>query len=332
MTKYDDVDWHFDSASEAGHEENAFAHIGLYLGWLIRRDLHNPEMFTDDEVVGVKAGSNSGSDLADNADGKLVSALMTSDGDAFSAWYYDRYLSDFEEAFGGADDYSIADDDANRATIENVLDRRLEEWNTGCRPKPEPAASPPEMPDLSRVAITIGGIDLMDELDDEQRAHMEAMLAHAHEQGWQILEPPPPPHEAPELEALIPSDLAPKLELSSRTGSQWRSSRLNRVLKAVGVRGTEAMVVVGMGGRGDQGVTAAIYGIPGRPAEALADHVSALTKQPGMKCETRVVAGRTVLWCVRPEFILAGWARDEMIVVVGVSDDATLERVVSRLP
>src|SRR5690349_15012547 len=43
VTSYDRIDWHLDSAIAAGQpEENAFAHIGLYLAWLIRHDLHDP--------------------------------------------------------------------------------------------------------------------------------------------------------------------------------------------------------------------------------------------------------------------------------------------------
>ncbi len=63
--KYDDVDWHIDGAIEAGQpEEQAFAHIGLYLSWLIRHDMHNPPMFPREHVASLKRGAMTGSDLA----------------------------------------------------------------------------------------------------------------------------------------------------------------------------------------------------------------------------------------------------------------------------
>ena len=40
MTVYDKLDWHLDAALSAGKpEENAFSHIGLYLGWLVRNEV-----------------------------------------------------------------------------------------------------------------------------------------------------------------------------------------------------------------------------------------------------------------------------------------------------
>ncbi|MEJ7803359.1 MAG: hypothetical protein WKH68_08315 [Candidatus Limnocylindria bacterium] len=48
-TAYDKLDYHVDGALQAGQpEERAFTHIGLYLAWLIRHDLHNPELVRDD--------------------------------------------------------------------------------------------------------------------------------------------------------------------------------------------------------------------------------------------------------------------------------------------
>ena len=82
---YDRLDWHLDSAIEAGQPpENAFTHIGLYLAWLIRRQLHAPEVFPAGHVAAVKAGEMTGSDLADDVDGKLLESIMTAEGRAFS--------------------------------------------------------------------------------------------------------------------------------------------------------------------------------------------------------------------------------------------------------
>jgi hypothetical protein len=56
------------------HEgESAFAHIGLYLPWLIRHDMIKPEFFADEDVAEVKAGTMTGSDLQSDVDSKLFS-------------------------------------------------------------------------------------------------------------------------------------------------------------------------------------------------------------------------------------------------------------------
>ena len=41
MATYDKLDWPYDAAVAAGQPpENAFTHIGIYLAWLVRNDLH----------------------------------------------------------------------------------------------------------------------------------------------------------------------------------------------------------------------------------------------------------------------------------------------------
>jgi hypothetical protein len=84
-TKYDDVGYHAGPAEEAGQpREYAFTHIGLYLAWLIRHDLHDPRGFPPEHIEAVKRGEMTGSDLADDIDWKLLSDSMTSEGAAFS--------------------------------------------------------------------------------------------------------------------------------------------------------------------------------------------------------------------------------------------------------
>lgn len=66
------LDWHYDSAVEAGQPpENAFTHIGFYLAWLIRHDLHDAKFFPGAHVAAVKSGEMTGSDLSD--DGRIIS-------------------------------------------------------------------------------------------------------------------------------------------------------------------------------------------------------------------------------------------------------------------
>jgi hypothetical protein len=62
MAAYDKLDWHYDAAVEAGQPgENGFTHIGIYLAWLIRHDLHDPDSFPADHVEAIKRGKMTGS-------------------------------------------------------------------------------------------------------------------------------------------------------------------------------------------------------------------------------------------------------------------------------
>ncbi|MCA1570346.1 MAG: hypothetical protein LC798_08540 [Chloroflexi bacterium] len=81
MTIYDRLDWHVDTAVSSGQPpENAFIHIGFYLAWLIRHDLHDPRHFPPEHVDAVKQGDMTGSDLADDIDAKLTSLDLNAEG------------------------------------------------------------------------------------------------------------------------------------------------------------------------------------------------------------------------------------------------------------
>lgn len=85
MTLYDKLDWHAGSAVENGQpEEHGFAHIGLYLRWLVLHDLHDRSFIPDDHAAAVAAGDMTGSHLADDIDTKLGSWVMTREGAGFS--------------------------------------------------------------------------------------------------------------------------------------------------------------------------------------------------------------------------------------------------------
>jgi hypothetical protein len=125
---YDKLDWQFDSAVSAGQPpENAFTHIGFYLAWLIRHDLHNPNFLPAEHVEAVKRGEMTGSDLADDIDMQLVSDVMNREGRAFSDARYGAYATEYGEVFENLPDYSVVDDEANYRRAEELLDRQYAE-------------------------------------------------------------------------------------------------------------------------------------------------------------------------------------------------------------
>ena len=204
MTSYDRLDWHLDSALAAGQPpEQAFTHIGLYLAWLIRRDLHDPAALPDTHIQAVKDGVMTGSDLSDDIDSKLISHVMSADGAAFSGARYATSVTEYGTLFD-------------------------ELWIADGRPAPADGSAPQAKAELP----TTGSYVMFP--PDFSQAEIDAFLAdYPGGQIDQISLPPPDtdrPRVSPELEGLIPTDLIPSSDVSSARASEWRSSLLNRAL------------------------------------------------------------------------------------------------------
>jgi hypothetical protein len=314
VTLYDELDWHYDTAIEAGQpEENAFTHIGLYLAWLIRHDLHDPDLIPRHHSDALKRGEMTGSDLADDIDGKLVGDVMTPEGQAFSDAVYQRYLADYATAFGNVPEYGVADDAAAYARIEPFIDRLYAEWVASGGPL---AAAGPD-----------ADVDFTPPLDDQDIAAFESAVSVVPPLG-----PDDKPHEAPELERLLPTDLTdPPLETWSVSASGWGSSLLKHALTRLEVSPGDAVVVVGIGGHGEKTLTITLYAVPDVPADRLTEEFElVISLPPKGEWGVRQIAGKSVQWAAGSEFTVAIWARDGL--VVHVAGDATeVERAATRL-
>ncbi len=320
---YDRLDWHADSAIEAGQPpENAFTHIGLFLAWLIRHDLHDAHSFPAAHIAALKAGEMTGSDLADDVDGKLVAAIMAPEGQAFSDARYAAYTTAFESEFGTEEPYSVADDEAARARIEPAIDRLYDDWVAAGRPQTEldsksPTSRSDERPMPDEFAM---------------RQMQESMDRIATELAAAGIQPPPRPHATTDLESLIPADLTdPPMELTSVTGVAWGSSLLRRSLKRLDVRPADTFVVNGMGGSGEETLVVILFSVPGIEAERLLAEFRTVIFLPRGAWQTRPVAGREVAWMTIPEFSTAFWAKDGLVVQVSGRADV-VEAAITRLP
>lgn len=137
--------WHVDAAVAARQPvRNAFTHIGLYLAWLIRRDLVDETAFDRDRLRLVREGVLSGTDLMDDVDEKLVSALMTQEGQEFSDARYDEYLRKYERTFADVTEYGVEEDGETSATVSALLDEMFSAWLAAGRPTalPHPPVRP----------------------------------------------------------------------------------------------------------------------------------------------------------------------------------------------
>ena len=331
MTSYDRIDWHIDSAIAAGQrEENAFTHIGLYLAWLIRHDLHDPTFFPSDHIEAVKRGEMTGSDLADDIDGKLIGQDMNAEGRAFSDARYEAYLGEYGELFDDLPEYGLEDGPAAYGKVEPLLDRMYAEWVAGGRQGP-PARTDPVI-EVEDFPPTSSMIMVPDGLDQQQLDKLLAYLPG----DVQVLASDavgPRSHVAPELEALIPPDLtSPPMDVESDPASGWGSSLLTRALKRLGIASKDAVVVHGMGGGGEATLTVTIYGVPGVDAVRLSSEFrSVIFRLPGTDWEERSVEGRQVTWASGKEFTVAFWTRDGMVIHVTGQPDAVLAAI-GRLP
>ena len=326
---YDRLDWHFDSAIAAGQPpENAFTHIGLYLAWIIRHDLHEGRYFPAEHVTAVKSNEMTGSDLADDIDTKLMPLLMSADGRAFSDARYGTYLDEYAIVFGDLPDYGVVDDDAAYARIAPVIDRLYAAWVSDGRPAPAPVAMP-ELPELD--------LPTPQDLSGKSREEIEALMADMAAKLGGVISSAPAweqmPHAASRLEALVPPDItSPPMRFTSVTAKDWGSSLLRRALKRLGVRSQDATVVTGIGGSGLRTLTVMFYEVPGVDADRLeAEFATVIALPPGGKWGKREIGGRTLNWAPGREFTVALWANAGLVVhVAGNAED--VEEALPKLP
>jgi hypothetical protein len=210
VTAYDKLDWHIDGAVSAGlPEENGFVHIGFYLVWLIRHDLHDPAWFPPEHVAAVQAGEMSGSDLIDLVDGTLASDTMTAEGRAFSDARYGRYLSTYAAAFGEGPEYGVEDEPGNEARAGGLIDELYAGWVADGRPEPLAESDPNARAsgDVPAERIEIHLPDLAGMSEPEVRAFVVAQIWEA---GGTVTEPPDPfdvSHVPGDLARLLPFDV-----------------------------------------------------------------------------------------------------------------------------
>lgn len=333
-TKYDDVDYHVGPAEEAGQPaEHAFTHIGLYLAWLIRHDLHDPRGFPPEHIEAVKRGDLTGSDLADDIDSKLLSDSMTAEGAAFSNARYRAYLGECAALFSEKPDYGVADDDATYATVEPLLDRLYAEWIAADRPASEPEAASPLVGEFAGV-LEVADIPWDDLIADGPGIY----AVEVKPDGTYEVSRPEPPHHDPSLEAVVPADLldAP-IEMSSGTGTN-QGSLLDRAFKQLGVRPRDVTIAHGFAREGEDVFGLTLYRVPGASADALSTAFAAAIFRPrGSVWETRRVGDTDVWWAEGYAdadrtiyFNIAYWTREDLVLHL-FGRPADMETAIRRL-
>ncbi|HYO42100.1 MAG TPA: hypothetical protein VES19_02775 [Candidatus Limnocylindrales bacterium] len=317
--KYDDAEYHEEAAIEAGQPaEHGATHIGLFLSWLVRRDLIEPELFDERDLAEVRSGTMPGSDLLGLVDGKLVSDMLTDVGNAFAAARYGPYLDAYGTLFAAEADYSIADDAAAEAKVHPLLDGMYAHWVTAGRPDAEPKPDEEIPESWRRFAAAEHDWDAIMEVARNTPGPVAIGLRA---DGGFTVETMASPHADPALEALIPDDLGDgPVERMSMRGARG-DVRLKRAMEILGMSTRRVTVAVGLAGKGPRVVAQDVYRVPGVGASALVDAFrSVFRPRRGHAIEIRDLEGGPVWWVDMPpeltEMATAFWAMDGILIRV----------------
>ena len=332
-TKYDDVDYHDGAAVEAGQPaEHGATHIGLFLSWLVRRDLIEPELFDERDIAEVRSGTMPGSDLLGLVDGKLLSDMLTDEGIAFCDARYEPYLQAYGELFADAPEYSIVDDAAAEALVHPLIEDLYHDWVVAGRPAAETRPDE-EIPEAMRWVETVD-ID-WDAVTEQARDVDGPTSVQLRPDGTYRVEKIEPPHADPELEALIPDDLGDgPVRRSSSRGAQG-DVRLKRALATLGVSSRRVTTAFGIAGKGPRVIVESVYRVPGIDAATLVEAFGPMFRpRRGRQFETRDLEGGPVHWVDLPPDLtdeaLAFWALDGLVISVG-ADPALLPAAIVRI-
>lgn len=137
---YDKAKWHYDALDYPKElsPHQAFVHTGMFLAWIVERDLRGEEIAgMDDELASVKERTMTGADLFEVCDGVFADDMLNDEGNAFTRAYFDCEVGPYwadDEATLATDLpslYHVTDTWQNYDTLKPVVDRRYDAWRRG---------------------------------------------------------------------------------------------------------------------------------------------------------------------------------------------------------
>lgn len=331
MTKYDDFDFHVGHAVEQGRaEDSAFTHIGFMLAWLIEHDLANSRYFPPSIVQQVKDGSLRPNDLRDLVDGQLLSITLKRAGSAFlDAYYGSGYGADFEAEFGDLPQYGVPDDAEHKARIGRRIDAAWDRWDKAGRPKlGQKGALWTETDDTDVLT------GMLESLMTGTTNPQTAGAAHRPIMSGRI-DMLPKEHVDLELEACVSRALGGGVSTESSDARQWGSSVLNRLLTALGVLASEAVVATAMGAQpADPRVE--VYRIPGINGGRLLNVFQDYFTDRARKWRDGPLGSIHARWAVSkyaglPDYTLVWFAVDGYVVHIVSPDRSAVEEAATAI-
>lgn len=138
MSSIDRADWHYgNDFPQHLPEDNGGTHIGMYLNWLIDKNLISEFHLTEskDGIEKVKSGEITGRDfLFDYCDGKFWNQELNEIGLEFTESYYstDKYFGDYANVLASRLDsiYEVENSQQNYNLIKEILDKRFTKWSS----------------------------------------------------------------------------------------------------------------------------------------------------------------------------------------------------------
>lgn len=136
MANIDRADWHYGGNFPAGlPPENGGTHIGMYLAWIVHRNLGSKELtqHAGDTYGWVLNREVTGRDLLfTKLDEKFFDELLSPEGQAFTHSYYESngYANDYDRVLCGdlPSLYHVENTWKNFDKLAPVLDERLAAW------------------------------------------------------------------------------------------------------------------------------------------------------------------------------------------------------------
>jgi len=135
---YDKAKWHFGGDfPEELDDFQGYVHTGLFLGWLIDKDLVSDEFKNDHnkEIEQFKKTEMTGAQIFECCcDGVLMIEDLSELGNRFALPYFNfdsgQYLNDYETTFLHSIPtiYHVNDTWDNYQKIKNILDKRFDDW------------------------------------------------------------------------------------------------------------------------------------------------------------------------------------------------------------
>lgn len=136
MANIDRADWHYGGNYPTDlPPENGGTHIGMYLSWIILRDLGSEELVqhSGETYNWVRNREVTGRDLLiTKLDEKFFDELLSAEGKAFTRSYYETngFANDYDRVLGGdlPTLYHVQNTWENFDKLAPVLDERLAAW------------------------------------------------------------------------------------------------------------------------------------------------------------------------------------------------------------
>lgn len=134
---FDDASYYFERTQSLGlPRSQAFVHTGLYLGWIVLSGLCS-EPFRRDHaaaIVEFESGRLSGPELFERIGGVFSAAMLSVEGEAFTAAYFNlersTYLKDYGHLLADRQTtaYHVPDTPESFRRMSERIQRRYEAW------------------------------------------------------------------------------------------------------------------------------------------------------------------------------------------------------------